>query len=95
MLSKTIGQRAAGSSTCAGAVLDSSSWDESLCFCCMVRHRICCMPDDTTDMPATSRPPVLLLTWVSVTVLQQETALVRGAAEQRAFVKGAWAMGAA
>ena len=46
------------------------------------------MPDDTTDMPATSRPPVLLLTWVSVMVLQQETALLRCAAEQWARARG-------
>ena len=46
--------------TCAGAVLDSSSFGVRPCFCCMLRHRICCIPLVTTEiaaMQAPSRPP--------------------------------------
>ena len=41
--------------------MDSSSCELSLCFCCMVRQKICCMPDDTTDIAATVRPSGLSL----------------------------------
>ena len=46
--------------TCAGAVLESSSFGVSPCFCCMLRHRICCIPLVTTDtaaMQVPKRPP--------------------------------------
>jgi len=42
--------------TCAGAVLDSSSLGVSPCFCCMLLHRICCIPLVTTEMAAMQAP---------------------------------------
>lgn len=42
----------------------------SLCFCCIVRQKICCMPLETTDMRATTRPGMLFPSPMSVTVLQ-------------------------
>lgn len=47
-----------------------SSWDASLCFCCMVRTKICCMVLLTIDSPATMSPIALPFTLRSVTVLQ-------------------------
>ena len=40
--------------------MDSSSFGVSPCFCCMLLHRICCIPLVTTEMAAMqapSRPP--------------------------------------
>lgn len=57
-------------STCAGAVLASSSWLDRPCFCCMVRQKICCMPLDTTDIAAMTVPSTLFSISRSVMVLQ-------------------------
>ena len=57
-------------STCAGAVLVSNSWDESLYFICRLRHMTCCKPLDTTEMPAMISPSKLLLITVFEMVLQ-------------------------
>lgn len=41
-------------------MLESSSFGVSPCFCCMLRHRICCIPLVTTDtaaMQVPKRPP--------------------------------------
>ena len=61
------------SRACAGAVLDSNSCELSLCFCCMLRQKICCMPDETTDIAATARPSGLSLIWKSLIVLRRRT----------------------
>lgn len=55
--------------TWAGAVLASSSWLARLCFCCMVRQKICCMPLDTTDTAAIAVPKTLFSISRSVMVL--------------------------
>ena len=57
--------------TCAGAVLASSSWLARLCFCCMVRQKICCMPLDTTEMAAMTVPRTLFPISRSVMVLHR------------------------
>ena len=57
--------------TCAGAVLASSSWLARLCFCCMVRQKICCMPLDTTEIAAMTVPSTLFSISRSVMVLHR------------------------
>ena len=56
---------------CAGAVLASSSWLARLCFCCMVRQKICCMPLETTEMAAMTVPSTLFSISRSVMVLHR------------------------
>ena len=57
-------------------MLAKSSWDDSLCFCCMVRQKICCMPLEMTDMAATAMPAGLSPRPTSVIVLQYWSAAI-------------------
>lgn len=52
----TNGPTASSVHACAGAVLLSSSALLSECFCCMLRTKICCSADDTTDTAAIIAP---------------------------------------
>ncbi len=71
---------------CAGAVLASSSWLARPCFCCMERQKICCMPLDSTDRPATSTPARLRSPpGTSDTVLRPRRRRASGARERRAL----------
>lgn len=70
--------------TCAGAVALNSSWLVRPCPCCSTRHKICCMPLDTTDTPATAAPsalaPPTLVTSVTVTTATPATTTATAAA---------------